>query len=147
MKIQVISIVILIFFTVSAPMAAQDISQHEWKNRLLLILANENSKSLYRKQMDLLKENAEGLEERKMVIYTIMPDKYKKGLFSHSWKESADLNDRFREKNRDFEVILIGLDGGVKLRQTDVLSIEKLFSTIDAMPMRQREMRKNQKPD
>lgn len=146
MKIQKIFVSILILFTVSASMEAQNIRQHEWNNRLLLILSNENSKSLYQEQVDLLKENAEGLEERKMIIYTIMPDKYKKGLFSDSWKESTDLNDRFRQKNTDFEVILIGLDGGVKLRQTDVLRIEKLFSTIDAMPMRQREMRKNQKP-
>ncbi len=138
MKIKNIFIVIIILFTVSASMTAQDISKHEWKNRLLLIISNQDSKNTYQKQVDILKENIEGLEERKMIIYSILPDKYKKGLFSDSWKESTALNDRFRQDDTDFEVILIGLDGGIKLRQKEVLSIEKLFSTIDAMPMRQR---------
>jgi len=36
---------------------------------------------------------------------------------------------------------LIGKDGGVKRRWTDTLSIDDLFHNIDAMPMRQFEMR------
>ena len=39
-----------------------------------------------------------------------------------------------------FEVLLVGKDGGVKLRQETPLSVDDLFATIDAMPMRQREM-------
>ena len=38
-----------------------------------------------------------------------------------------------------FEIVLIGKDGGEKLRQGQVLSSEKLFGLIDAMPMRQAE--------
>jgi len=36
---------------------------------------------------------------------------------------------------------LIGLDGGVKLKETEVLKKEDLFSIIDSMPMRLREIR------
>ena len=42
-----------------------------------------------------------------------------------------------------FEVILIGLDGGEKLRQTKVLETDKLFAIIDGMPMRRSEIIKN----
>jgi hypothetical protein len=40
-----------------------------------------------------------------------------------------------------FEVILIGKDGGVKLRAKTPISIQELFSLIDAMPMRRQELR------
>jgi len=38
--------------------------------------------------------------------------------------------------------LLIGLDGDVKLEQLGILSAEKLFKTIDRMPIRQAEMQK-----
>jgi len=37
--------------------------------------------------------------------------------------------------------ILIGKDGGIKRRWTGLLNVDDLFQTIDAMPMRQYEMR------
>ena len=40
-----------------------------------------------------------------------------------------------------FEVVLIGLDGGIKLRQTKLVSLDKLFTLIDGMPMRRNELK------
>lgn len=37
-------------------------------------------------------------------------------------------------------VVLVGLDTTEKLRTNGVLGADKLFDTIDAMPIRQREM-------
>ena len=45
------------------------------------------------------------------------------------------------DQNNDFEVILIGLDGGIKLRQDQTLLKQDLFRIIDAMPMRRNEIR------
>ncbi len=134
---------ILISFSTSVSMSAQELSSHEWKDRLLLVLTTENTQSLYQEQINILQDNAGGLEERRMVIYSVKPDQYKKGLDAESWMKSTRLNDLYRQENKEFEVILIGLDGRAKLRQTDILSIEKLFATIDAMPMRRNEIRKN----
>jgi hypothetical protein len=122
-------------------MSAQELSSHKWKGRLLLILTTENSKSRHQEQIKILQDNIEGLEERKLVIYSVMPDRYKKGIGAESWMKSARLNDYYRQEGKEFEVILIGLDGGVKFRQSEILSIEKLFATIDAMPMRRNEIR------
>jgi len=58
------------------------------------------------------------------------------------------LRDQFYESfdvaKGNFAVILIGKDGTKKLRQSSPLETDTLFSVIDAMPMRQREMRKEQ---
>jgi hypothetical protein len=43
----------------------------------------------------------------------------------------------------NFEVILIGKDGGVKKRKTELMSTDGLFAIVDAMPMRQSEMKGN----
>lgn len=141
MKIQILLLALISIISSTIPMSAQDISSHEWKNRLLLVLTTENSKDLYNEQIELLKENIAGLEERKLVIYSVMPEKYKKGIHAEKWIKSASLNNQYRQDEEKFEVILIGLDGRAKLRQSDIMSVEKLFGTIDAMPMRRNEMR------
>lgn len=43
----------------------------------------------------------------------------------------------------DFTVILVGKDSGDKLRDTKPLTLTKLYNTIDAMPMRQSEMKQH----
>jgi hypothetical protein len=136
---------ILLYFLLtviaSVSISAQELSSHEWEDRLVLILTTENSKSLHQEQIRILQDNKEGLEERKLVIYSVMPDQYMKGVDAESWIKSTRLNDLYRQEGEEFEVLLIGLDGRVKLRQFGILSIEKLFATIDAMPMRRSEIR------
>jgi hypothetical protein len=45
---------------------------------------------------------------------------------------------------KNFEVFLIGLDGGIKIKQTKPITLEELYQKIDAMPMRRSELRKNE---
>lgn len=47
---------------------------------------------------------------------------------------------RFHVAPGDFAVILLGKDGGSKLRADKPLSMDKLIGTIDAMPMRKEEV-------
>jgi hypothetical protein len=55
---------------------------------------------------------------------------------------SADFYQTYGVERDEFVVILIGKDGGEKLRKTgEILPTDLLFATIDAMPMRQREIR------
>jgi hypothetical protein len=54
---------------------------------------------------------------------------------------AADLRRRFGVRGEEFTALLIGKDGGVKLRERRVLGADLLARTIDAMPMRQAEMR------
>jgi hypothetical protein len=41
-----------------------------------------------------------------------------------------------------FGVVLVGKDGGVKLRRESPITVTELFQVIDAMPMRRQEMRR-----
>lgn len=135
-------LLIILFSLYMIPVEAQEIISHQWKDRLLLVLAEDSTDEDFENQMKILKENIKGLEERKLVVYQIFPGKYKKGLNDETpWRASGDLYKKFRSPNSKFEVILIGLDGGQKLKGSKTLPIQSLYSTIDTMPMREAEMR------
>ncbi len=121
---------------------AQDLSRHRWQDRLLLVLADEADAPLLMEQFQILQRHAEGLEERKMVLFELTPQSAR--IRSERQKEatcSTALYHSLKKTKAPFEVVLIGLDGGVKLRQNDLLTTEKLFALIDGMPMRRAEMR------
>lgn len=121
---------------------AQDLSKHQWKDRLILIVTEEKNEK-FQQQLTELQKHQQALNERKLVIYQILPEKYTTGFEGENWKNSSDLYSTFKALKSDFRFILIGLDGGEKLKQTEILSAEKLFNIIDSMPMRQAEIRKN----
>ncbi|SKB53651.1 protein of unknown function [Salegentibacter holothuriorum] len=132
----------IFIFAFAMNLNAQDLSKHQWKDRLVLIIAQEKNKK-FQQQLTELQKHQQSLKERKLVIYQIIAEKYSTGLAEENWKNSIELFQKYKEEKSDFRVLLIGLDGGEKLDQTKILSAEKLFNTIDSMPMRQAEMRKN----
>ena len=128
----------MLFSTTS--LLSQDLTRHEWKDRLLLIITQDFDDENYQKQISILQKDTEGLNERKLVIYRISPAEYKTGLYNESAIQSNKLYEIYQDSDKDFEVILIGLDGSIKLRQNEPINIEKLFGRIDAMPMRRNEL-------
>ena len=84
--------------------------------------------------------DVEALKERKLLVYQIFPDNY---LLGKKREKSTLFFEQFMKDKETFRVVLIGLDGGIKYSQTEVLSRDKLFDIIDSMPMRQAEIRRN----
>jgi hypothetical protein len=121
-------------------LTAQDLTDHRWENRLLLILTTDEQGDLYQAQLAALRTEPAGLNERKLLVYQLRPGASRTGLSSEPWRPS-DLYQRYQRGAQPFTVLLIGLDGTEKLRQHRLLTTEQLFNTIDAMPMRRREMR------
>ena len=124
----------------------QNLNEHKWKNRVLIVKTLKKESKKFVDQIKEFKSSDKGLKERKLVLYKIRKDEFSlidfankdlnySGKIKRSW--IANLLDG----TNDFEVLLIGLDGGVKLQQTEVLTKEKLYSIIDSMPMRKNEIR------
>ncbi len=135
----------MVLLGMAGTISAQELDEYLWKNRLVLVYTEDRSGNLYKEQIDVLKGDIAGLEDRKLVIYHYTPDVVKKGLEDGKWKKRDDRSEKFTETKGNFEVLLLGLDGRVKLRQQTLLTREKLYSTIDAMPMRQSEIRRRDK--
>ena len=139
-----IQLIFLLFLmsTYAENVKAQDFSAHKWEHRLVLILTDDTDNEKYNKQVEEIKKQPDGIKERKIVVYHITPKKFKKGLSDEKWQKSETKYKRYKKTTSQPEVILMGLDGGVKLRAEEFLSNQKLFDTIDAMPMRMQEMRR-----
>lgn len=125
---------------ITSNMLSQDLKKHQWKNRLLLVFSYDKNSNALKKQIDILTKDKEGLQERKLLIYQFCDDKFTTGLHS-KWYSIKKLTKKYHSKNKIFEVLLIGLDGKIKLRQTKIVSLEKLFTLIDGMPMRRNELK------
>lgn len=60
---------------------------------------------------------------------------------------SPEARERYGVAASEYAVILVGRDGGEKLRRASPISAEELFATIDEMPMRRRELRDREMRD
>lgn len=129
---------LILFFTISS--ISQNLQKHQWKNRVLLIYADDVNSNQLQEQIKILAEDKKGLQERKLVIYQFVKDKFTTD-FNTVWFSSKEQLKQYHKKSNRFEVLLIGLDGGLKYRQTKLVSLEKLFTLIDGMPMRKRELK------
>lgn len=131
----------LLFMMQSQNMYAQELSSYQWKNRLVLLISSDSANSDLLKQLDSFNNHEEGLKARKIVVYQITPESFKT-QGDGQWRKSAVLYDKYKKSGTPFELILIGLDGGIKSRNTKFLPCKDLFAIIDAMPMRQNEIRR-----
>ncbi|MGD1842832.1 MAG: DUF4174 domain-containing protein [Thermonemataceae bacterium] len=126
---------------------AQQLEEHQWENRVLIVKTTDEQSQKYQQQLKEFKKATEGLSERKLVLYQVVGNSYQLTDYQNpqantSGKVSQALNQKFLKEKELFEVILIGLDGGVKRQKTTLLTQEELFGLIDAMPMRKAEMKK-----
>lgn len=102
---------------------ASELGQYVWKNRVLIGVFSNDS-AFEKKQWKIIGEDLSGIKERKLLLLKMLGSKPK----------------RFTEENAFY---LIGLDGGIKKKWTKAFALTEIFSIIDAMPMRKREMKKN----
>ena len=129
---------------ISMPAFGVQLSDFKWQNRLLLIFApSQQDPELLQTRRALQGESC-GLGERNIVTGILVAQ----GRSSLDGREitardAAAIRQRTAIKNDQFAVLLIGKDGGEKLRVYNQPDLDAVFALIDQMPMRQEEMRIN----
>lgn len=106
-----------------------------WEYRLFLINEPADPQAL----LAQLAAEAAAIDERRVAWFVLSGNRLHS---NYPDKLAAGLIDRIREQY-DFggdEVMLIGLDGGVKLRLAET-DVDRLYAAIDGMPMRRLERR------
>lgn len=133
----------LLYLMTEVPLKAQHFSQHRWEDRVLLIYTADVKEDRWKSQLAILAADPVGMAERKLVVYQIVDGHYKNGWEAQGdWKKLESYTYPASSTTQGFEIVLIGLDGGVKLRQNELLSLAKLYALIDGMPMRRAELRR-----
>ncbi|MEO0424900.1 MAG: DUF4174 domain-containing protein [Pseudomonadota bacterium] len=110
------------------------LSQLRWEYRVLLVFDEAPA----RDDTALLREQATAFRERDTLWFVVRDGEVQSnypGPLAEGFGERG-----LRGLARGERVVLIGKDGGVKLR-TSSLDIAGVFALIDGMPMRRREMR------
>ena len=117
--------------------------------RPLLVFAPAATDSRLLSQVQSLSEHRDELRERDVPIILVpvadppRPQVLNISTFTLSSHEMAAVRKRFHVAPDQFTVILLGKDGGEKLRSNRPIGYDVLRDTIDAMPMRQDEMRRS----
>jgi hypothetical protein len=126
---------------------------YRWKNRPLVVFAPSGDDDRYHTQIGNLRQMGEEFADRDMVVIHGFGGTGRGAVQSSvesfsggEWQRQPiapgaeqELRDRYGSGS-EFEVILVGKDGGVKLRSDEPVAAEELFALIDSMPMRRREM-------
>lgn len=113
---------------------AHDLASYRWTSRILVVFAPRAAHPGLIEQRRLYRAMGNGAHERDLVLVEEVG----------ASPEAGAVRARFGVDN-GFAVLLIGKDGGEKLRSDRPLDEAALFPVIDAMPMRQAE-RQRQRP-
>jgi hypothetical protein len=82
------------------------------------------------------------VDERDLVVFEILESAMSRMNRSPiEPQRAASIREQFEIAPHVFTVILVGKDGGIKLKRNDQVRLEEIFRLIDSMPMRQDEMR------
>jgi hypothetical protein len=121
---------------------SMDLNQFQWKNRLLFIFAPEKGDSFFQALQSEISTQPDEISERDLVVFKIFETgpSYQENIQIDT-RAAAAIRTKFAAPLGNFTCILVGKDGGIKLRQDSQVKLEEVFNLIDAMPMRREEMR------
>lgn len=107
------------------------IAAMKWERRVLLVCAPNVADPALIRQRRFMADWQSGANERDVTVVEIIGEKV-----TGAGDPATTLRRRYALPTHGFAVILIGKDGGIKLRQPGPIPVSTLEKTIDAMPMR-----------
>jgi len=132
----VIALVLVAAAAAAAPPPKVTIASMQGRARVLILSAPREDDPALRRQREELGRWRRGAEARDLHVVTVAGPKV------HGASDgSLRLRLRYRLAFRGFTAVLIGKDGGVKLRRDRPIPIRELEAAIDAMPMRKAGLR------
>ena len=112
-----------------------DLGDFRWQYRILLINEPQDPEAL----LDLLSANAAAFEGRRLLWFVLRGGAVQTN-YADALGSDLPTNALSQLGAGPNEALLIGLDGGVKARGSQ-LDLAALYALIDAMPMRRAEQR------
>jgi len=117
------------------PSVAETLRASKWEKRIVLLYTPTSNDAAFKEQKSLLAKEQGAAHDRDIQVLELVANHL-------SAVDKQYLQQHLKVAPAQFKALLIGKDGGVKLRQHKALTPQQLFGTIDKMPMRQQEMQK-----
>jgi hypothetical protein len=111
------------------------IDAREAEPRLIVVFAPSRDDPRLVHQQALLRQSQTGMADRDVHVIEVVGD-----TVAGAHEYAAALRQRYAVPRSRFGVVLVGRDGGVKLRSAEAIVPRQIERTIDAMPMRRQEM-------
>ncbi|AYD04525.1 DUF4174 domain-containing protein [Neorhizobium sp. NCHU2750] len=125
---------IAVLAVTSQASAMESLSQYAWKNRVLILFGTSGNQKLA-SQVQLLKGRQSNLAARDMVVISVIGDEIRPIYGNSSKIDARQLRREADITSGGFQAVLVGKDGGIKLRSQDVITDATVFGLIDRMPM------------
>jgi hypothetical protein len=120
----------LFLTTIILLFSSPHLSAQQKTYRDIWIFSAHSGNASFITQKSMLAKDAAGLKERDIQVHEVIGLKGNESLFK-----------KYKASTQNFTFILLGKDGGEKIRSHEPVNLEKLYQIIDAMPMRQAEMK------
>lgn len=116
-----------------------DLGRYRWQRRLLLVFAPVPQDPRLAAQRLRVTEDTSRFRDRDLTVIEIVERRVLVDGAQVRWLDSFALRSLFEVDDDIFTTVLVGKDGGEKLRRDGLMPTDLLFDTIDAMPMRRQE--------
>jgi Domain of unknown function (DUF4174) len=138
----ILSIMLSISSSQDAMSMVMDFDQFKWKNRLLFIFASERNDPFFRDLKGEISDRKNEVDDRDLVVFEILESgPSTMNTTQMDPQTAASLRKHFDLTQKTFALILLGKDGGIKLKRNDRVKLDEIFTLIDSMPMRKDETR------
>ena len=120
-----------------------NLDDYQWKNRIVVVSTPTKTNPIYQTFMKDWADHLDGVRDRDLLLVHIGPDRSGTIEDRNLTPQSVTvLMDRLDIPADTLCIILVGKDGTVKSKTADT-TLKTIFTQIDAMPMRQAEMKQN----
>lgn len=141
-RLALLLIALVVSTALGSPTAsAAELNDYRWERRPLLLFAPADSDPRLAETLSRIEASRCDFIGRDMVIGVVVTE----GTSTLDGQVvNADQSRRLREQfaigDSAFSAVLIGKDGGEKLRVDEVPDLRRIYAVIDGMPMRNREV-------
>ena len=126
----------------------KSLSPFQWDYRPLVIFTPSIDDEAFLEQFEEINAHLPGFYDRDMLRVRVTKGTEKASLHARTLPnltpdkipETKTLYETYNVPADEFAVILVGKDGTEKIRWSEPVEMEDVFSKIDSMPMRKREM-------
>lgn len=132
---RIIVAISLLVTSVTSGFTMDSLKQLQWNKRILVLFAEAENPKL-KQQLDLLTAKTADLADRDMVVLHVTAKDAKIIYGDAVHPDARKLRVEAGIDGSEFTAILIGKDGGEKLRSDKVVGDREIFDLIDSMPMR-----------
>jgi hypothetical protein len=129
----------------SMNVAAADLDDFQWRNRLLILVAPEAAGTSVGQVRQHLERRTDEIAERDLLVIQLFVQGQSLIDGRPIAASNADLlREQLRVEPDSRQLLLVGKDGDIKRRAHLLTDLQEIFSQVDAMSMRRAEMRERE---